>query len=90
MEKKTEQLSTELVEKLKSIQNEQDNMVIALGQVAVQRRQFQKNLEELSKKEEEFGLRLDKSINELNIELSELDKTYPNGQIDLENGTVVY
>ena len=85
---KTENLSTELVEKLRRIQNEQDSMVIALGQVAVQRRQFQKNLEELSKKEEEFGSRLDKSINELNIELAELDKTYPNGQIDLEKGTI--
>jgi seryl-tRNA synthetase len=85
---KIENLSTELVEKLKRIQNEQDSMVIALGQVAVQRRQFQKNLEELSKKEEEFGSRLDKSINELNIELAELDKTYPNGQIDLEKGTI--
>jgi hypothetical protein len=45
-------------------------------------------LDELSKKEEEFGSRLDKSINELNIELAELDKTYPNGQIDLEKGTI--
>jgi hypothetical protein len=90
MEKKTETLDKEVVEKLSKIQSEQDNMVIALGQVAVQRRQFQKNLDELSKKEEEFGARLDKSINELNIELGELDKKYPNGQIDLENGTVIY
>jgi hypothetical protein len=87
---KTEQLETEVVEKLKKIQDEQNNMVISLGQIAVQRRQFQKSLEELNKKEEEFGLRLDKSINEMNIELNELDKKYPNGQIDLEKGTVSY
>lgn len=90
MEKKTEALDKEIVEKLSKIQNEQDSMVIALGQVAVQRRQFQQNLDELSKKEEEFGVRLDKSIDELNIELGELDKKYPNGQIDLENGTIIY
>ena len=87
---KTEQLETEVVEKLKKIQDEQNNMVISLGQIAVQRRQFQKSLEELNKKEEEFGLRLDKSINEMNIELNELDNKYPNGQIDLEKGTVSY
>lgn len=87
---KTEQLETEVVEKLKKIQDEQNNMVISLGQIAVQRRQFQKSIEELNKKEEEFGLRLDKSINEMNIELNELDKKYPNGQIDLEKGTVIY
>jgi hypothetical protein len=90
MERKTEQLQADLIEKLKKMQNEQDNMVIALGQVAVRRRELNKQLTDLSKKEEEFGSRLDKSISELNIELSELDKLYPNGQIDLEKGIVIY
>jgi aromatic ring-opening dioxygenase catalytic subunit (LigB family) len=90
MEKKTETLDKEVVEKLSKIQNEQDNMVIALGQVAVRRRELTKQMDELSSKEEEFGERLDKSINELNLQLGELDKKYPNGQIDLEKGTVLY
>jgi hypothetical protein len=90
MEQKTEQLEQSLVEKLKGIQEEQNNLVIALGQVAVQRRQFEKSLDELDTKEEEFGTRLDKSINELNIELAEIDKKYPNGQIDLEKGTIIF
>jgi seryl-tRNA synthetase len=90
MEKKTETLDKEVVERLSKIQNEQDNMVIALGQVAVRRRELTKQMDELSSKEEEFGERLDKSINELNLELGELDKKYPNGQIDLEKGTVLY
>lgn len=90
MEQKTEQLSPEIVESLKAIQEEQNNMVIALGQVAVQRRQLEKQLEELSNREEEFGQRLDKSINQMNVDLAELDKKYPNGQIDLEKGVVIY
>jgi chromosome segregation ATPase len=90
MAQKTEQLQPEVVERLKKIQTEQDNMVIALGQVAVRRRELNKQLDELSSKEEEFGTRLDKSINELNLELGELDKNYPNGQIDLEKGTILY
>ena len=90
MENKTEQLSPEIVESLKAIQEEQNNMVIALGQVAVQRRQLEKQLEELSNREEEFGQRLDKSINQMNVDLAELDKKYPNGQIDLEKGVVIY
>jgi len=90
MEQKTEQLEQSLVDKLKGIQDEQNNLVIALGQVAVQRRQFEKNLDELDSKEEEFGARLDKSINELNLELAEIDKKYPNGQIDLEKGVIIY
>jgi aromatic ring-opening dioxygenase catalytic subunit (LigB family) len=90
MEQKTEQLQSEVVERLKKIQTEQDNMVIALGQVAVRRRELTKQLDDLKSKEVEFENRLDKSINELNIELSELDKKYPNGQIDLEKGSVLY
>ena len=90
MEQKTEQLEQSLVDKLKGIQDEQNNLVIALGQVAVQRRQFEKSLDELDSKEEEFGARLDKSINELNLELAEIDKKYPNGQIDLEKGVIIY
>lgn len=90
MEQRTEQLDPQLVESLKAIQEEQNNMVIALGQTAVQRRQLQKQLEELSKREEEFGQRLDKSIAQMNVDLAELDKKYPNGQIDLEKGTVIW
>ena len=90
METKTEQLDPQLVESLKAIQDEQNNMVIALGQTAVQKRQLQKQLEELSKREEEFGQRLDKSIAQMNVDLAELDKKYPNGQIDLEKGTVIW
>lgn len=90
METKTEQLDPQLVESLKAIQEEQNNMVIALGQTAVQKRQLQKQLEELSKREEEFGQRLDKSIAQMNVDLAELDKKYPNGQIDLEKGTVIW
>jgi aromatic ring-opening dioxygenase catalytic subunit (LigB family) len=90
MTQKTEQLQPEVVEKLKSIQDEQNNMVIALGQVAVRRRELQKQLDDLESKESEFGERLDKTIEDLNSELGELDKKYPNGQIDLESGTVLY
>lgn len=90
MENKTEQLNPEVIASLKAIQEEQNNMVIALGQVAVQRRQIEKQLDELSQREEEFGQRLDKSINQMNTDLAELDKKYPNGQIDLEKGVVIY
>jgi hypothetical protein len=90
MEQKEDILDSQIVEKLKGIQDEQNNMVIALGQVAVRKRDLQKQLEELVEKEIEFGLRIDKSINEMNIELGELDKKYPNGQIDLEKGVIYY
>jgi predicted site-specific integrase-resolvase len=90
MEQKEAVLDKEVIDKLKGIQEEQNNMVIALGQVAVRKRELKKQLAELEEKENEFGLRIDKSITEMNIELAELDKKYPNGQIDLEKGLVYY
>lgn len=90
MEQKEDILDSQIVEKLKGIQEEQNNMVIALGQVAVRKRELQKQIAELEDKENEFGLRIDKSINEMNIELGELDKKYPNGQIDLEKGLIYF
>ena len=45
MEQRQETLQPEVVESLKKIQEEQNNMVIALGQVAVRRRDLQKQLD---------------------------------------------
>ena len=90
MEQKTETLEQTVIDKLKSIQEVQNNMVIALGQVAVRRREIEKQLEELESKEVEFGVTLDSSMDEMNTELAELDKKYPNGQIDLDAGTIIY
>jgi hypothetical protein len=90
MEQKTETLDQSVIDKLKSIQELQNNMVIGLGQVAVRRREIEKQLEELNSKEIEFGDKLDSSMDEMNSELAELDKQYPNGQIDLDAGTIIY
>lgn len=90
MEQKTEQLEQSVIDKLKSIQEEQNNMIIALGQSAVRKRQLQAQIVDIESKEEEFGIRIDKSIADMNAELAELDVKYPNGQIDLEAGTVLY
>ena len=90
MEQKTEKLEQSVIDKLKSIQELQNNMVIGLGQVVVRRREIEKQLEELNSKNIEFGNKLDSSIEEMDSELAELDKKYPNGQIDLEAGTIIY
>ena len=90
MEQKQDTLDPQIVEKLKGIQDEQNNVVIALGQIAVRKRELQKQLTELEDKEVEFGQRIDKSINEMNIELNELDSKDPNGQIDLDKGIIYY
>lgn len=90
MELKSEQLEQSVIDKLKSIQDEQNNMIIALGQAAVRKRQLLTQISDIEEQEEEFGKRIDATISDMNLELAELDKKYPNGQIDLEAGTVLY
>jgi|TARA_Y100000389_G_C17013768_1_gene295469 phosphotransacetylase len=90
MEQTTEALDKSVIDKLKSIQDEQNSMVIALGQVAVRRREIEKQLKELNEKEIEFGNKLDTSLSTMDSELADLDKKYPNGQIDLEAGTISF
>ena len=79
-----------LVVKLKKIQEEQNNIVISLGQITVQKRTLKKSISDLEKREVTLGESLDKSIEILNKELAEIDGKYPNGQIDLEKGTISY
>lgn len=90
MEQRTEQLQPDVIERLTKLQNEQNDGVIALGQLAVRKRQLTAELERTTQREEEVGSMIDKSIQTLNTELAELDTKYPNGQIDLEKGIIIY
>ena len=51
---------------------------------------YEKQLKELNEKEIEFGNKLDTSLSTMDSELADLDKKYPNGQIDLDAGTISF
>ena len=90
MAQKTENLDKEIVERLKFLRDETDKIVIFLGQMAVQKRALNKKLNEISDNEEKYGAMNDKYIFELEEKLSEVDKKYKNGQIDLDKGTITF
>jgi hypothetical protein len=85
---KTENLDKEVVDRLKFLRDETDKIVIFLGQLAVQERALKKRLTEIEENQEKYGAMNDKYIFELEEKLKELDKTYKNGQIDLDAGTI--
>jgi hypothetical protein len=85
---KTENLDKEVVERLRFLRDETDKIVIFLGQLAVQTRALKKKLSEVEDAQEKYGAMNDKYIFELEEKLAELDKTYKNGQIDLDKGTI--
>jgi len=87
---KVENLEPELLERLKFLRDETDRIVIFLGQMAVQKRTLNKRLKEIADNEEKYGAMNDKYIFELEEKLSELDKKYKNGQVDLDKGTISF
>lgn len=85
---KIENLDKETLDRLRFLRDETDKIVIFLGQLAVQERTLKKRLQEIEDNQEKYGAMNDKYIFELEEKLSELDKKYKNGQIDLDKGTI--
>ena len=83
MEKQTKKLESSLVEKLKELNTRKNELIINAGQLHLDIKQLNTVL---SVVETEF----DNTNKELNSLLFDLEKQYPNGEIDLVEGTVIF
>jgi hypothetical protein len=79
----TEKLEVSLVEKLKELNNKKNELIINVGQLHLDVKQLNTLI---SMAEVEF----ENTNKELNLLLSDLEKQYPNGEIDLVEGTVIF
>ncbi len=79
----TEKLEVSLVEKLKTLNNRKNELIISVGQLHLDIKQLNTVV---SVAESEF----ENTNKELNLLLSDLEKKYPNGEIDLVEGTVIF
>lgn len=79
----TEKLEQELVDKLKSLNTKIGELSLETGRLYLKRTEIDSALKEIENQYAELS-------NELNIEIIELDKKYPNGEIDLIEGTVTF
>jgi DNA repair exonuclease SbcCD ATPase subunit len=79
----TEKLEVSLVEKLKELNTKKSELIVNAGQLHLDIKQLN---DVLSLVEVEF----ENTSKELNSVLSDLEKKYPNGEIDLIEGTVVF
>ena len=79
----TEKLEVSLVEKLKELNTRKNELTINAGQLHLDIKQMNKVL---SVVETEF----ENTNKELNALLFDLEKKYPNGEIDLIEGNVIY
>ena len=79
----TEKLEVSLVEKLRELNTKKNELIINAGQLHLDIKQMNVLL---SVVETEF----ESTNKELNSVLSDLEKQYPNGEIDLVEGTVIF
>ena len=79
----TEKLEVSLVEKLRELNNRKNELIINAGQLHLDIKQMNVLL---SVVETEF----ESTNKELNGLLSDLEKQYPSGEIDLVEGTVIF
>ena len=79
----TKKLEVSLVEKLRELNNRKNELIINAGQLHLDIKQMNVLL---SAVETEF----ESTNKELNGLLSDLEKQYPNGEIDLVEGTVIF
>jgi len=79
----TQKLEVSLVEKLKELNTRKNELIVNTGQLHLEIKQLEKLL---SVVESEF----EDTNKQLNSLLSDLEKQYPNGEIDLIEGTVTF
>ncbi len=79
----TEKLEVSLVEKLRELNNKKNELIINAGQLHLDIKQLTTALTVV---ETEF----ETTNKQLNSLLSDLEKQYPNGEIDLVEGTVIF
>ena len=83
MEKYTEKLEQSLLDKLKHLKNKQNELIVNIGQLHLELKQMNSAMQTMESQYMAVS-------NELNDKLNELEKQYPNGEVDLVEGTVTF
>jgi adenylate kinase len=90
MAQKTENLSKETLDKLTEKQAKINNSVFNIGQAELRIIKLEKEIEQIKLMKTQFESEYDKIDLEFNEYIKELEKVYPNGEIDLQTGTVTF
>jgi hypothetical protein len=90
MAQKTENLSKETIDKLTEKQAKINNSVFNIGQAELRIIKLEKEIEQIKLMKVQFESDYDKIDLEFNEYIKELEKMYPNGEIDLQAGTVTF
>lgn len=90
MSQKTEVLSSEIIDNLKSMQTKSNEFVLLLGQIHLKERELKLELETLQNEKSNVESKFDENNSNLTKVIRDLEKLYPMGEIDLNQGIVIY
>ena len=86
----TIELGEDTINSIKEKNAKINDIVNAFGQIYLRRKELNEELEKLETTLEQAEADFKESNDELRQELSALDKEYPRGQINLQEGTLTY
>lgn len=90
MEQIKEKLETEVIEKLKFNQAQANEAVVNLGQIELRIIELTDELKGIEKFKEDVLNTYKTAVNVINAELKVLEEKYPAGEVDLNEGVVIF
>lgn len=85
-----EKLEVEVIEKLKFNQAQANEAVVNLGQIELRLIELKEELEGVQAFKEDILKAYKTSVEVINGELKVLEAKYPNGEVDLNEGVVIF
>lgn len=90
MAQKTEKLEQVVLDKILSTQEEANKLIFELGQVSLRTRELDIEMNSLKDIKKNMEDRFDNLSLQLENTISDLRRKYPTGEIDLQEGVVIF
>jgi hypothetical protein len=89
MAQKEEELDEKILEVLRENQTKANNSIVSLGEISIRSQELDKEVQRLKELKENYIKEYEQSTATINLELQNLQKTYPSGEVDLIKGVVI-
>jgi len=90
MAQKTEKLSQELINDLRGMQTKANELIIGIGQSHLKLKNFKIEMTKLMEEQKSMELEFELNDSKFTTAIRDLDKKYPMGELDLNEGIVIY
>jgi len=90
MAQKTEKLSQELIDDLRGMQTRANELIIGIGQTHLKLKNFKIEMSKIMEEQKSMELEFELNDSKFTTAIRDLDKKYPMGELDLNEGIVIY